>query len=113
MGGWCWDRWLPEYPTICPWLALDCCSDISGGPGWPHFLSVLLVTSHAAAALSSSPQSQLSPGLPHRHKWQQEKAPGTHQVPEQFAYLDAPTSSILKDRLTHSHPSCSLFEVPV
>lgn len=89
---------LPSVPGLLSAAVATFLGDLDG-----HTSSVLLVTSHAAAALSGSPQSQLSPVLPHRHKWQQEEAPGTHQVPEQFAYLDAPTSSILEDRLTHSH----------
>lgn len=73
VGGWCWGERgrLPERPTTCVWLPLGCWHRGPRGPGWPHFLSVL-VTSHMPRLCQAELLSLQVPGLPRKQKQQEE-----------------------------------------
>ena len=73
VGGWRWGErgWLPERPTICVWLTLRCWHCGPRGPGWSHFLSVL-VTSHMPRLCQVELLSLQVPGLPRKQKQQGE-----------------------------------------
>ena len=82
VGGWRWGErgWLPERPTICVWLTLRCWHCGPRGPGWSHFLSVL-VTSHMPRLCQAELLSLQVPGLPRKQKQQGEEGPGTPDFP--------------------------------
>lgn len=82
VGGWRWGErgWLPERPTICVWLTLRCWHCGPRGPGWSHFLSVL-VTSHMPRLCQVELLSLQVPGLPRKQKQQGEEGPGTPDFP--------------------------------
>lgn len=78
VGGWRWGEWgrLPERPTISVWFTLGRWHCGPRGPGWAHFLSVL-VTAHMPRLFQVELLSLQVPGLPHEQERQEEERPGT------------------------------------